>query len=156
MNPDLAAAHHLKSLLEELVVEYPDGDIGRLERVDIGYISTPDVYPYATIHSTRSSAPVVRLGQGAGMLARKFEIDLVLTVEYEDPDPRRGYERLTTWRWEIFRHLALNATKIPGVEFTQLDEALLEAVTEDDGQLRSWGFYGAVIIPVKAVLKPQV
>lgn len=155
MNPDLTAAQYLKQLLEELVIEYPDGDIGRIERVDIGYISTPDAYPYATIHSTKSSAPVVRLGQGAGMLARRFEIDLVLTVEYEDPDPRRGYERLTTLRWEIFRHLAMNATKIPGVEFAQLDDALLDAITEDDGDAPRWGFYGSIIIPIKAILKPK-
>lgn len=155
MNPDLVAANHVKTLLEELTFEYPDGEIGRIERVDIGYISTPDAFPYASIHSTKSSAPVVRLGQGAGMLARRFEIDLVLTVEYEDPDPRRGYERLTTIRWEVFRHLVLNATKIPGVEFAHLDEAILDVITEDDGDLPKWGFYGNIIIPFKVILKPK-
>ncbi|ABU96926.1 hypothetical protein [Thermus phage P23-45] len=155
MNPDLKAAHHLKSLLENFTWEYPDGEEGRFHQIDVGYFSRPSGYPYAAIHSAKSSAPVVRLGMGAGTLARRFEIELVLTIEYEDPDPQRGYERLTTLRWEVFRHLVLNAQAIPGVEFTDLDEATIEAVTEDDGGFERWGFYGMVLIPIKVVLNPQ-
>lgn len=155
MNPDLRAAQYLKSLLEDFSFEYPDGATGRIYQIDVGFFSRPSEFPYAAIHSTRSAAPVVRLGHGAGPLSRRFEIELILTIEYEDPDPVRGYERLTTLRWEIFRHLTLNAQKIPGVVFSDLDEAIIDANVVDDGDLQNWGFYGLITIPLKAVLTPQ-
>ncbi len=156
MNPDLIAARYLKQLLEDFTFTYPDGEIGRFHQIDVGYFSKPPAYPYAAIHSVKSSAPVVRLGMGAGPQSRRFEIELVLSIEYEDPDPERGYERLTTIRWEVFRHLTLHAQSIPGVEFTDLDEASFESITEDDGGLERWGFYGMVLIPIKVVLNPQM
>lgn len=153
MNPDIAAQKHLEGLLQDFEITYPDGDVGVIRQVDRGFISTPTSFPYVSIHSTDSRAPVKRLGNGSGMAARDIEIDLLICIEYEDADPRRGNDRLTQIRWEVFRLLAQNVRTFPGIELAQFDEAHIYAITGDDGGFQDWGYIGQVLIPCTVILR---
>jgi hypothetical protein len=154
-NPDLLALGTLKEHLASLAIEWPDGGVGRFEHIDVGFMSKPVAYPYVSLHTTGSRAPVRHLGRGAGAEARSFEISAVINMEYEDPDPERGFERLTQLRWDVFLHLVAQAKSDlgAGVEFTELDEAMIQTFNEDDGGYQDWGFFGQVLIPLKIVLR---
>lgn len=150
-NPDLAAQKFLSHLFLDYEIPYPDGDVGVVRQVDRGFIRTPVAYPYVTIHSLGSDAPVVRLGQGSGAAARAFEIELLISIEYEDPDPVRGNERLTQIRWEAQRLLAQNARSFPGFEIAEFNRASFN-IDADTGNYESWGYAGQVLIPLRLVL----
>lgn len=154
-NPDLLALGTLKEHLELLVIPWPDGTEGRLEQIDIGYMSKPVFNPYVSLHTTGSRAPVRHLGSGAGARARQFEINAIVNLEYEDADPVRGFERLTQLRWDVFLHLVKQSKGDlgTGVEFTDLDEAFVQTFNEDVGSFEDWGFFGQILIPLKIILR---
>lgn len=88
-------------------------------------------------------------GSPTNLKSYDVTVDCVITVEYEDSDPERGYQRLTTLRWEVWRHLIANSLyfRKQGVEFTDITESELNYLT-DDGSYQDWGFIGAVFQPV--------
>ena len=154
-NPDLVALGTLKTYLGELTVQWPDGGSGQLEQIDVGYMSKPVYNPYVSLHTTGSRAPVRHLGGGAGKRTRQFEINAIVNIEYEDPDPVRGFERLTQLRWDVFLHLVQQAKNDlgTGVEFTDLDDAFVQTFNEDSGGFEDWGFFGQILIPLKIILR---
>lgn len=147
-NPDLIALRRLKQVLETFNVTYPDGATGYFDEVDIGYQSAPSHFPYVSLHTVGSRAPVRHLGQGANTRARMFEIDAVIAIEYEHPDPLTGFERLTQLRWDVHLHLIENGRIIEGVDFVDFDEATVQTYTPDEGNLEDWGFYGQILMPI--------
>jgi hypothetical protein len=152
-NPDTAAVSFLAELLSTLEITYPDGETTKLKQIDQGFSSKPVFNPYVSVQAVGSRAPLVRLGHGAGMLARQLEIDLVVNIEYEDLDARRGAHRASQIRWDVFAHLAEHARDFPGFEIAQLDEAYVQAFNNDDGSFQEWGYIAQILIPVTVVLK---
>lgn len=150
MNPDLAAQQFIKDLLldPDFVMEFPDGATMRFAQVDVGFSAIPVNALYASIHSTTARATVKRLGQGSGMQARSFEVDLLLSVEYEDPTPKRGNERLTQIRWEVTKLLATNANKFPDFQIAEIGESSLYAFNSATGDFQDWGYIGQILFPI--------
>lgn len=151
-NPDLVALGYLEDTLSAFSVTYPDGATGYFDQIDVGYQSKPTTYPYVSLHTIGSRAPIRHLGQGAGTRARSFEIDAAITIEYEDPEAKRGFERLTQLRWDVFLHLVEHAQSIPGVEYADMEEATVQTFNADDGGFEEWGFFGQIIIPITITL----
>lgn len=148
-NPDLVALDFLEQLIRDFTVTYPDDDsIGHFDKVDVGYHATPTAFPYVSLHTTGSSAPINKLGRGADKEARLFRIDALINVEYEHHDSRIGFKRLTQIRWDLFLHLIKEARRFPGVEFVDFDEAYVQTFVIDDGTYQEQGFLGQVIIPI--------
>lgn len=151
-NPDLVALGHLKDTLAAFTVTYPDGATGYFDQIDVGYQSKPTSYPYVSLHTVGSRAPIRHLGQGGGVRARTFEIDAVVAIEYEHPDATLGFQRLTQLRWDVHLHLIQNARSLPGVEFADFDEATVQTFNADDGGYEAWGFFGQILMPVTITL----
>jgi hypothetical protein len=152
-NPDSEAMKYLADLLKDFEIEFPDGDSCKLRQIDLGFTSKPTHNPYVSIQPLGSRAPVVRLGVGSGIVAREFEIDLLVTIEYEDLNAERGAERTSQLRWEVFRKLAENVRKFPGVEIADIDEAIVQSFSNDDGSFQDWGYIAQIIIPVTIKLR---
>lgn len=153
-NPDLAALAKLKESIEDLTVQWPDGGTGTFDHIDIGYMSKPVAYPYVSLHTTGSRGKVVHLGVGAGKRARQFEVDAVIAIEYEHADPEIGFARLTQLRWDVFFHLLNQQDNLGiGVEYTNLDDAIVNTYNVDDGEFQDWGFFGQILIPMTIVLR---
>lgn len=151
-NPDLASTELLAEVLKTLTVEYPDGEVEDFQYLQIeqGMVKTPTRYPYITVHTGPASGKPARLvGDGTNMKGYDVSVECVITIEYEDSDPERGFQRLTTLRWEIWRHLIQNKLyfRKQGVEFADVTESTLNYLT-DDGGFQDWGFTGAVFQPV--------
>lgn len=141
----------LAGVLKTLTVEYPDGEVEDFKyiQVDTGFVSTPTRYPYISVHTGPARGKPARLGHGDTEKAYDVYVECVLTIEYEDSMPLRGFERLSTLRWEVWRHLIKNKLyfRKQGVEFTDIEESSLNYLT-DDGGFQDWGFSGAVFQPV--------
>ena len=152
-NPDSAAMSFIAQLLTGFEFEWPDGAFGSLRQVDQGFVSKPTHNPYVSVQAVGSRAPIVRLGQGAGVRARDFEIDLLITIEYEDPNAEQGSARVSQLKWDVFRLLAQNASNFPGFELADFDEAILQSYNNDDGDFQDWGYIAQVIIPVTVRLR---
>lgn len=152
-NPDTAALTYIAEILEELEVEFPDGGIAEFRQIDQGFTSKPVYNPYVSLQIAGSRAPLVRLGQGAGVTARNFEIDVLVSIEYEDVDATRGAHRVAQMRWDVFRHLIEHANKFPGVEIAEFDEAYVTSFNADDGTFQEWGYIAQIVIPLTVVIK---
>ena len=150
-NPDLMAAGVLSTVLKQLTVQYPDGESDDFQflQVDTGFVSTPTRYPYISVHTGPARGKPARLGRGDEPVAYDVTVECVITIEYEDSMPQRGYERLTTLRWEIWRHLIKHKLyfRAQQMEFVDIEESSLNYLT-DDGGFVDWGFSGAVFQPV--------
>lgn len=152
MNPDLTALRAIAEALRAMTITWPDGSTDRFRHVDLGYMSRPADNPYVSLHSVEARMPVTRLGQGSSYRARDFEIDAVVNIEYEDPDPQRGFERLTHLRWAVPKHL-IESQQAYGVEYVKLDQSLIQSMVPDEGDFTDWGFVGQVLIPLTLVIR---
>jgi hypothetical protein len=154
-NPDLVALEALREVIAEMEINWPGGGKGHFDHIDIGYMSKPVAYPYVSLHTTGSRAPVRHLGRGAGKEAREFHISAVIAIEYEDADAKRGFERLTQLRWDVMLELVQAGRTAWGqkVEFTELEDAFVQTFNEDSGGSVDWGFYGQILIPLTIVLR---
>lgn len=152
-NPDLVALGTLKEALRDLTIAWPDGGTGHFDHIDIGYMSKPTAYPYVSLHTNGSSAPVRHLGRGANKEARGFAIDAIIEIEYEHPDAEIGFARLTQLRWDVFRFLIEQNRLGTGVEYAELEDAHFQVVLPDEGDFQDWGFFGQILIPITIHLK---
>lgn len=153
-NPDLAALAKLKESIRDLTVAWPDGGTGTFDHIDVGYMSKPVAQPYVSLHTTGSRGKIVHLGAGGGKRARRFEVDAVIAVEYEHPDPEVGFARLTQLRWDLFFHLLTQGKDLgDGVEYTDLEDATVNTFNVDDGDFQEWGFFGQILIPLTINLR---
>jgi len=153
-NPDLAVLWFIKDSFANLEVEFPDGAKAHFDHIDVGFQSKPSTMPYMSLHTVRSVAPIKRLGRGAGEESRNFAVELLISVEYEYHHAGIGFERLTTLRWEVFRHL-LTLIKASGLHgHLDFDEAEYQTFNVDEGDHVDWGFFGQILIPVTLEFTP--
>lgn len=147
LNPDLLTGNYFRDRLKELRIKVNNKTL-YFNQVDVGFQSKPHSYPYGSIHTVESSAPIKRLGLGGGEQARTFTSKLIVSVEHEHHDSTFGYEELTVLRWEVFRHL-LASIQVPGQDIRgKVDRAYYQTFVVDEGPQEDWGFYGHIMIPI--------
>lgn len=155
-NPDLEALVVLEEVLKNMTIEYSDGVTEPFDRIDVGFTRTPTGYPYASLRTGNSDAPIKSLGRGGGIEARSYSVDCIIILEYEHPEGREGYERLTCIKWQTFLKLLEAQPQLEklGVTMADFDTATLDDVFIDSGEFADWGYTGQVLIPITLTFSP--
>lgn len=148
LNPDLAALHELAQRFVNREVKFSYGGSTTYQEVQVGYVRRPAWYPSVSLVTADSDFSLESTGNSAGMRARRAQSEVLISVQYEDPDTEQGFARLSDLKWDLAQLAAQASGGGAYYKYLRFGEIeSVELVPEDPETDLAWGFRALVMLP---------